>query len=100
MKRGEPRSSGGQRMGRVMVREWLSRIDNDPTQRWAVLSHHARRPSVLSRTSVGSAAPRVDCFEPWVDPRTVSTGVHGFRVRFRHSSGILSPEGLRVNRWR
>ena len=26
--------------------------------------------------------------------------VHGFRVRFRHSPGILSLEGLRVNRWR
>lgn len=41
----------------------------------------------------------LDCCEPWVDPRTVSTDVNGFRVRFRHRPGILSPEGSCVNRW-
>jgi hypothetical protein len=53
----------------------------------------------MSRTSVASEARRVDCFEPLVYPRTVSTDANGFRVSFRHRPGILSPEGSRVNRW-
>jgi hypothetical protein len=46
----------------------------------------------MSRGYVMSVINTLDCFEPWVDPRTVSTNVNGV-VKLTHRITMSRPAG-------